>query len=150
MRLNGCPCGYYGDPQKPCSCSPSIVSRYQRRISGPMLDRIDIFVEVPRVEYEKLVAPPGGDTSEGVSERVTRSRAVQRRRFGEGGIASNAEMGPVEVWDHCQVGPGAEALLQMAMRQLNFSARGYHRVLKVARTIADLACSETIETPHLA
>jgi magnesium chelatase family protein len=75
---------------------------------------------------------------------------VQRRRFGEEGIASNAEMGPVEVWDHCQVGPGAEALLQMAMRQLNFSARGYHRVLKVARTIADLADSETIETPHLA
>lgn len=148
--MNPCPCGYYGDMQKPCSCSPSIVSRYQRRISGPMLDRIDIFVEVPRVEYDKLVAPPGEDTSEKVRDRVTRARTLQRGRFGDKGLASNAEMGPVEVWDYCQVAEAAEALLQMAMKQLNFSARGFHRVLKVARTIADLSGSETIETPHLA
>ena len=149
--MNPCPCGYYGDSQRPCSCSPSLVARYQRRISGPMLDRMDLFVDVPRVEYDKLVAPPSAESSVTVRERVTRAREVQRQRFGaDSGIATNAEMGPVEVWDHCQVDESATALLQMAMRQLHLSARGYHRVLKVARTIADLAGSERIETSHLA
>ncbi len=148
--MNPCPCGYFGDDQKPCSCSPSSVARYQRRISGPMLDRMDIFVDVPRVEYDKLVSPPGKDTSVSVRERVTRARDLQRLRFRETEIAANAEMGPVEVWEYCQVEEAAKELLQMAMRQLHFSARSYHRVLKVARTIADLAGSEGIETSHLA
>lgn len=148
--MNPCPCGYYGDSQKPCSCSPSLVARYQRRISGPMLDRLDLFVDVPRVEYDKLVAPPCAESSATVRGRVTGARELQRNRFRDTGIATNAEMGPVEVWDFCQVDDSAMALLQMAMRQLHFSARGYHRVLKVARTVADLAGSKQIETPHLA
>ena len=115
-----------------------------------MLDRMDIFVDVPRVEYDKLVSPPGDDTSRNVRERVTRARYLQRLRFRETDIAANAEMGPVEVWEYCQVEEAAKELLQMAMRQLHFSARSYHRVLKVARTIADLAGSEGIETSHLA
>ena len=115
-----------------------------------MLDRMDIFVDVPRVEYDKLVAPPGDDASLNVRERVTRARALQRKRFDGTEIAANAEMGPVEVWEFCQVENAAKELLQMAMRQLHFSARSFHRVLKVARTIADLAGSEGIETSHLA
>ena len=95
-------------------------------------------------------APPGDDASLNVRERVTRARALQRQRFGDTGIAANAEMGPVEVWEYCQVENGARELLQMAMRQLHFSARSFPRVLKVARTIADLAGSEGIETSHLA
>ena len=148
--MNPCPCGFYGDSQKPCSCSPSGVARYQRRISGPMLDRMDLFVDVPRVEYAKLIAPRGEDTSEMVRQRVASARTAQLERFGSRDLGSNAEMGPVEVWDQCQVEDAAKELLQVAMRQLNFSARSYHRVLKVARTIADLAGSERIETPHLA
>ena len=113
------------------------------------MDRIDIFVEVPRVDYEKLVQPPGGETSRTVREWVERARQAQRRRFARTAITSNAEMGPQEVWDHCQVEPAARSLLQMAMNQLSFSARAFHRVLKVARTIADLAGSDVIQTAHL-
>ncbi len=148
--MNPCPCGYYGDSDRACSCSLPAVSRYQRRISGPLLDRMDIFVDVPRVEYEKLVQPPAAEGSAAVRDRIGGARQVQRARFGEKRIASNAEMGPVEVWDHCQVEDSAKSLLQLAMNQLNLSARGFHRVLKVARTIADLASSQTIQTPHLA
>ncbi|NQW15852.1 MAG: YifB family Mg chelatase-like AAA ATPase [Chloroflexi bacterium] len=148
--MNPCPCGYFGDMEKQCSCPPSAVTKYGRRISGPMLDRMDIFVDVPRVEYDKLIAPPGEDASKNVRARVLHARDVQLDRLRAANISSNAEMGPVEVWDHCQVESAAKELLQMAMRQLNFSARSFHRVLKVARTIADLAGSTTIETPHLA
>jgi len=148
--MNPCSCGYHGDPAKPCTCSLSAVSRYQKRISGPMLDRIDIFVDVPRVEYEKLVQPPGKSTSEQAGDRVAEVRERQRARFAQNGLACNAEMGPVEVWEHCRVEDAAEALLRMAMDQLSLSARGFHRVLKVARTIADLAGSDRILTPHLA
>lgn len=148
--MNPCPCGYHGDPSKPCTCALSAVSRYQKRISGPMLDRIDIFVDVPRVEYDKLVQPPGEHTSTSVRDRVAEVRERQCARFVDSGIKCNAEMGPVEVWEHCRVEEAAEALLRMAMDQLSLSARGFHRVLKVARTIADLAGAEQILTAHLA
>ena len=148
--MNPCPCGYHGDPSKPCTCALSAVSRYQKRISGPMLDRIDIFVDVPRVAYDKLVQPPGEHTSTSVRDRVAEVRERQRARFVDSGIKCNAEMGPVEVWEHCRVEEAAEALLRMAMDQLSLSARGFHRVLKVARTIADLAGAEQILTAHLA
>jgi magnesium chelatase family protein len=115
-----------------------------------MLDRIDIFVDVPRVEYEKLVQPPAGSTSEVVRDRVWEVRERQRSRFAGSGLACNAEMGPVEVWEHCRVEEAAEALLRTAMNQLSLSARGFHRVLKVARTIADLDRSDQILTAHLA
>ena len=148
--MNPCPCGFYGDPVKECSCSPSAVSRYKKRISGPLLDRIDLFVEVPRIEYEKLVAPAGPETSAQVQSRAEAARQLQRERFGDTGIITNSEMGPVEVWDFCHVDESSTHLLQAAMKQMHLSARGFHRVLKVARTITDLAGVETIGIAHLA
>ncbi|MDZ4247320.1 MAG: YifB family Mg chelatase-like AAA ATPase [Dehalococcoidia bacterium] len=148
--MNPCPCGYYGDPVKPCSCTPIMVSRYQKRISGPLLDRIDIFVEVPRLEYEKLADDRQGETSEAVRRRIEAAREVQRRRFAGTRIASNTEMTPVEVRQFCQTEPAAQSLLRAAMKQLSLSARAFHRVLKLSRTIADLAGSDTIQTVHLA
>jgi magnesium chelatase family protein len=148
--MNPCPCGYSGDTEQQCTWSPSSVSRYQRRISGPLLDRFDIFVDVPRVEYEKLITPPSSENSDVVRERISRAIAIQRRRFSDSALSSNSDMGPVEVWDHCKVEDSARSLMQMAMKQLSLSARGLHRVSKVARTIADLADSPDILTPHVA
>lgn len=148
--MNPCPCGYFGDPQKACSCAIAAVSRYQRRISGPLMDRVDIFVDVPRVEYEKLVQPAVAESSADVRSRINTARAVQWQRFTESSLVTNSDMGSTEVWDHCKLDSSAQSLLQMAMNQLSLSARGFHRVLKVARTIADLAQSETIKTSHLA
>ncbi|MBU2008694.1 MAG: YifB family Mg chelatase-like AAA ATPase [Chloroflexi bacterium] len=148
--MNPCPCGYFGDPKKPCTCPPSLVSRYQRRISGPLLDRIDIFVQVPRVEYEKLIDDRAGEMSERVRERVKAAREIEKGRFQGNSILTNAEMRPAEVRQFCPLEPGAQALLISAMKQLSLSARAFHRVLKLARTIADLCGSETIGPSHLA
>ena len=148
--MNPCPCGYYGDTQRACTCTPSMVSRYQKRISGPLLDRIDMFVEVPRVEYEKLVETPTAESSEVVRQRVREAREVQRRRFQDQRPVCNAEMGPEEVWHFCSLGEGSRGLLQAAMRQLGLSARAFHQVLKLSRTIADLAGAEEIGVVHLA
>ena len=148
--MNPCPCGYYGDSQRACTCSPSMVTRYQKRISGPLLDRIDMFVEVPRVEYEKLVDPHTAESSETVRLRVQEARDTQARRFQAQGLACNSEMGPEKVWRFCTLGEGPRGLLQAAMRQLGLSARGFHWVLKLARTIADMAGSEDIGVVHLA
>ena len=148
--MNPCPCGYYGDPKKECTCSPGLVARYQRRISGPLLDRIDMFVDVPRVEYEKLVDESKAESSSQVRARVDRARALQRHRFQGTSLASNADMGPVEVWNFCQVDDSGKSLLQAAMKQLGLSARGFHRILKLSRTIADLAGQENIAVSHVA
>ena len=150
--LHGCPCGYYGDTSKHCTCSESTVTRYQHRISGPLLDRIDIFVEVPRVDYEKLTDGPSAEGSAEVRARVEECRGKQRLRFSESRMSSNAEMGPVEVREFCQryLDDSSRSLLRMAVNQLALSARAYHRVLKVSRTIADLASSETIAAAHVA
>jgi magnesium chelatase family protein len=153
--MNPCPCGYYGDSTKECSCPPAVVSRYQRRISGPLLDRIDLFVDVPRVAYEKLASTTKAEPSAAVAERVHRAREVQHARFsteGEGGTSLNSEMNPSQVRDYAQLQmtEPAAALLKLAVEQLNLSARAFHRVLKLARTIADLAGSEPIDQPHLA
>ena len=149
--MNPCPCGYYGDSLRECSCSNSMVSRYQKRISGPLLDRIDIHIEVPRVEYEKLADDRLGEPSAGIQSRVEAARDRQRARFKDShGMLSNADMGPAEVREHCPVDEAGRNLLRAAMQQLQMSARAYHRILKLARTIADLAGSETIETAHLA
>ncbi len=150
--MNPCPCGNYGDPLKPCVCSESIVSRYQRRISGPLLDRIDIFVEVPRVEYEKLAAIAPAERSEKVRERVDGARTLQNRRFSEANSNCNADMTPAEVRDFCQVSldDQSRSLLKLATNQLQLSARAFHRILKVARTIADLARRDTIASAHVA
>ena len=148
--MNPCPCGYYGDPIKQCSCSESAVTRYQRRLSGPLLDRIDIHIEVPRVDYEKLSDDRLGEPSVIVRQRVEVAREIQRQRFRGTRLVCNAEMGPAEVRDYCRVEPAAQALLKAAMSQLHLSARGYHRILKLARTIADLADAQTIGAAHIA
>ena len=149
--MNPCPCGWYGDPVKECTCSNAMVTRYQKHISGPLLDRIDIHIEVPRVEYEKLSDERLGEASLAIRARVEAARARQRARFeGHPGLLANADMGPAEVRDYCQVDEGGRSLLRTAMQQLHMSARAYHRILKLARTIADLAGSEEIETAHLA
>lgn len=148
--MNPCPCGYFGDPLRECTCSSSEVSRYRKRISGPLLDRIDIFIEVPRVDYEKLVDDKRGEASEKVRVRVEAARQVQRDRFSGSQLTCNAEMTPVEVQEFCRVESSAQGLLRAAMNQLHLSARGFHRVLKLARTIADLDKAETIGSTHLA
>jgi magnesium chelatase family protein len=150
--MNPCPCGFWGDPTKECTCSPLTIMRYQKRMSGPLLDRIDIFADVPRVEYEKLADDALGEPSEQVRQRVERARARQQERFAGTRLICNAEMTPVEVRQYCQgvLEDGAKSLLRLAMNQLALSARSFHRVLKLARTIADLAGSEAITTPHVA
>ncbi len=148
--MNPCPCGYYGDPVKECTCTPSMISRYQKRISGPLLDRIDIFVQVPRIEYEKLTEERMGEGSEEVRSRVERARSIQRQRFQGTKLICNAEMTPVEVREFCHMEAAAQSLLRAAMKQLALSARAFHRILKLARTIADLAAAPTIDASHLA
>jgi magnesium chelatase family protein len=127
-----------------------MVSRYQKRISGQLLDRIDIHIEVPRVEYEKLSDDRLGEPSAAIRERVEAARERQRRRFAGTALLTNADMGPAEVREYCPVDDAGRSLLRAAMQQLQMSARAYHRILKLARTIADLAGSETIQTVHLA
>ncbi len=148
--MNPCPCGYYGDPFRQCTCSPGLVSRYQRRISGPFIDRVDIFVEVPHIDYEKLADDRLGEKSEKAKARVTDARSLQHQRFDRTRLTCNAEMTPNEVRDFCQVEESAQSLLKAAMKQLYFSARAFHRILKLARTIADLENAEIIKAHHLA
>jgi magnesium chelatase family protein len=148
--MNPCPCGYYGDPVRECTCNPATVTRYQKRISGPLLDRIDIHVEVPRVDYQKLTDDRLGEPSEAIRARVEQAREVQRARFADTSLSCNADMGPGEVREICQLDETGRGLVRAAMQQLQMSARAFHRILKLARTIADLAGSKEIETVHLA
>ena len=150
-ELHGCPCGYYGDPVKECTCSNSTISRYQKKISGPLLDRIDIHVEVPRVDYDKLSDNRLGETSAAIRARVEAARKRQRERFVDTpGVTCNGEMRPAEIREYCELDAAGQSLIKAAMRQLHLSARAYHRILKLSRTIADLAGSERIEAAHLA
>ncbi len=149
--MNPCPCGWYGSLSKPCTCSEATVTKYQKRISGPLLDRIDIHIQVPAVDYEKLTDKRTGETSHAVRQRVEAARERQRSRFSEtNGVSSNADMRPAEVRKFCDLDPTCTTLMKTAMSQLQLSARAYHRVLKLARTIADLAGSEKIGPSHLA
>jgi len=149
--MNPCPCGYFGDPERACTCSTSAIRNYQKRISGPLLDRIDIHVQVPRVKYEKLTDDTRGESSAVVRERVLAARAHQTARFaGLPHIDANADMGPTEVRQFCPLDRESHQLIGAAMRQLQLSARAYHRVLKLARTIADLAGEKDIAPQHIA
>jgi magnesium chelatase family protein len=149
--MNPCPCGYFQDPVKPCTCSPGMVTKYQKRISGPLLDRIDIHITVPRVEYEKLNDTRAGESSITVRSRVEAARDRQRARFiNSEGVTCNAEMRPAEVRQFCALDTAGSGLMKAAMSQMQLSARSYHRVLKLARTIADLAASHAITPQHLA
>lgn len=146
---NPCPCGFLGDLKRSCSCMPGAIARYQRRVSGPLLDRIDIYLEVPSVEVEKLSSETEVESSKDIRKRVISARGIQAKRF-KGKLLTNSEMGGSEIKEFCQVTQEGLDLLKMAISSLNLSARGYHRVLKLSRTIADLNESENILTEHIA
>ncbi len=149
--MNPCPCGFHGDPVKECTCSPAQVRRYQQRLSGPLLDRIDIHIDVPRVDYDKLTDDRRGESSSAIRERVEAARDRQRVRFrDEARLQANADMGPGEIRRYCKPSNEGQQLLNTTLRQMQLSARAYHRILKLSRTIADLAANDTIEIEHLA
>ncbi len=148
--MNPCPCGYYGDPVRACTCSAGAIARYRRRISGPLLDRIDIHLEVPRVEYDKLADHRRGEPSARVQARVEAARQRQRARLQGTPHRSNADMGPGDIRRFVPLDAAGEALMRNAMQQMGLSARAYHRVLKVARTIADLEGADAVQVQHLA
>jgi len=148
--MNPCPCGYFGDPVRECTCTPATVTRYQKRISGPLLDRIDIHAEVPRVDFDKLTDDRLGEPSAAVRERVEAARERQRTRLSGTGLTCNADMGVGDVRRYCPLEETGRSLVRQAMSQLQLTARAFHRVLKLARTIADLAGEEAIAPVHLA
>ena len=148
--LNPCPCGYYGDPERACTCSMGMIQNYRKRISGPLLDRVDINIEVPRVDYDKLTQTTPGESSNAIRTRVEAARARQHARFAGTPLTCNADMGPAEIREYCILPDEGQALIRSAMRQMHLSARAYHRVLKVSRTIADLEDVDVIRTHHLA
>ncbi len=145
---NPCPCGYYGDPKKPCKCLPGQIARYQKRISGPILDRIDIHIEVPSVDTQKLIgeSKDKSESSEVIQKRVQLARERQLKRFAGTKIKSNSEMGTREVKEYCPLSPECRTILRSAVVNLGLSARAYFKVVKVARTIADLAGKDNIDT----
>ncbi|MBK8021303.1 MAG: ATP-binding protein [Chloroflexi bacterium] len=145
-----CPCGYFGDPVKPCTCTPAMIARYQAKLSGPLLDRIDIHIDVPRVEYDKLLGNERSESSVGVRNRIEAARARQRERFAGRGLVANADMGVSEIQELCVLKPEAKQMLDIAVRRMSLSARSYHRVVKLSRTIADLADCEFIQVEHVA
>jgi len=148
--MNPCVCGNYGNPAQECSCSPQQIHKYMGKISGPLLDRVDIHVEVPAVKYNELSTKKAGETSHVIRERVMKARAVQAKRFeGRRGLYGNADMQTKEIKEFCQIDDSGAELLKMAMSRLGLSARAYDRILKVSRTIADLAGNETIRSEHL-
>jgi magnesium chelatase family protein len=148
--MNPCPCGYYTDPNKECTCSPPLIQKYMSKISGPLLDRIDIHIEVPAVKYKELSAEVTGEKSEIIRERVISAREIQLRRFSElEHIYTNGDMGSKEIRQYCKLDLAGEELLKMAMTKLGLSARAYDRILKVSRTIADLENLEYIQPQHI-
>jgi magnesium chelatase family protein len=148
--MNPCPCGYYGDPFKECKCSSGDIARYQKRISGPLLDRIDIFVDVPHIDYEKLTEDRPGETSDSVRARVKAAHETQLDRFRGTRLTCNADMTAKEVKEFCATEPAAQSLLRTAMKQLHLTGRAFHRILKLSRTIADLERNDVIKTHHMA
>jgi len=148
--MNPCPCGYFGDPAHECRCGPIAVDRYMARVSGPLLDRIDIHLHVPAVAWRDLTSDQVAESSQEIRRRVERARLAQRERFREEpGVFANAHMSPRSLRRHCKVTTPVEALLRAAVTQLGLSARAYHRILKIARTIADLAGAADLEPIHV-
>ncbi len=148
--MNPCPCGYYGSTEKECTCTDEQIKKYMGKISGPLLDRIDIHLEVNSVKYEKLNSRGVTETSEDIRNRVNKARNIQKERYKEYGIYSNAELSPKLIEKYCKLNMQSSILLEKSFKSLGLSARAYGRILKVARTIADLASSENIETEHIA
>jgi len=148
--MNPCPCGYATDPEKECSCAPSTIARYQRKLSGPISDRIDIFISVPRIKYNKLASDERSENSTAIRKRVQDARNIQEKRFKKEPIFYNAEMSNQHLQKFCRLTPEGKDLIIQAVRKFHLSARTYFRSLKIARTIADLESSENIEVRHLA
>ena len=148
--MNPCPCGNFGNPYKECTCTPTMIQRYLSKISGPLLDRIDIHVEVPAVKYNELSSERVGEPSEKVRERVLNARQIQTERFSNSkNLYKNADMGSKDIRKFCKLDSASQDIMKMAMTKLNFSARGYDRIQKLARTIADLSGSEDIQAEHI-
>ena len=147
--MNPCPCGYFTDPKRQCHCTPFQIQRYLSKISGPLLDRIDIHLEVPRLKVENLTEKRRGEPSEDIRKRVDRARAIQRERYKDDGIYCNSHLEPKELEKHCALDKEAEELLKLAILELGISARAYDKILKVSKTIADLEGKENIEAHHI-
>lgn len=148
--MNPCPCGYFGSKEKECTCSPKAIEKYMGKISGPLLDRIDIQIEVSPVKYQKLQNETEVETSETIKKRVNKARKIQQERYKENGIYSNAELTPKLVNKYCKLDKESKMILQSAFERLGLSARAHGRILKVARTIADLEEAENINSNHIA
>ena len=148
--MNPCPCGFYGDPDRDCTCSAFNVARYRSRISGPLLDRIDLHIELPRVSFEKLTKMSEGENSAKIRERVENARKRQTERFKDLEINTNSEMTSPLVKKFCEIDEDAQNLMKMAVQQMNLSGRAFYRILKLARTIADLENVDEIVTAHIA
>ena len=146
-----CPCGYFNHPDKECVCGPGVVQKYLNKISGPLMDRIDLHVEVTPVHFSELSSTRQTEKSESIRERVVKARQIQEERFkGKDGVYCNAQMSSKMIKEYCQINAAGTNLLKTAMEKLGLSARAYDRILKVSRTIADLAGSAEIKTEHLA
>ncbi len=148
--MNPCPCGYYGDTKRSCRCSPQQIRQYQARISGPLMDRIDIHIEVPSVKYRDLTGKSAGESSADIAERVNRARGMQDRRFQDNNIRFNARMSDKQIKAFCIIDDESQKLIEMAIDRLGLSARAYTKILKIARTIADLDEEEAIRSSHVA
>jgi magnesium chelatase family protein len=148
--MNPCLCGNYTDPAKECTCSPIQIQKYMAKISGPLLDRIDLHIEVPAVKYKELASKESGESSASIRQRVISAREIQMKRFeGRKGMYCNADMQSRDIQTHCKLDSAGEELLKMAITKLGLSARAYDRILKVARTIADLTSSSDIHPQHI-
>jgi magnesium chelatase family protein len=148
--MNPCPCGYFGDRTRTCRCTPQQIRQYQSKISGPLLDRIDLHIEVPAVKYRALAEQEAGEPSAVIKSRVNQAREIQKRRFGEGNMHCNARLTEKQIRSFCSIDNESHRLIEMAVEKLGFSARGVNRILKVARTIADMEQSESIKPSHVA
>ena len=147
--MNPCQCGYFGHPTRKCTCRSGAVAKYLSKISGPLLDRMDIHVEVPPVEYEELSRAKPSESSESIRERVNKTRLVQQKRFAGTGISCNARITPATIHEFCRMTDEASKVLQMAFDRLKLSGRAYDRIVKVSRTVADLDGDEIISSQHI-